>query len=842
MSNFIKVTEEMLPSRGRELVIRQQNFIKSFEVHLYTSLENGESRGIGEDAIRCVLYDPTSLSPIGKTKRVNRSEGSTTIWSRLNNRLEELKKLGGEQVICPKCSAHMVERTNGSTGETFYGCSAFPQCGRGQELRRQYSLVELNSQEKTKEKISEDFNARESYLDSPSNKIQNIPTFVNSTELMDEKDCIPTKDYPHIKYPFEKFNIVQSTILRNELHKKDINLVLGTTTSSGKTICAELFMNEILEKDKIVLYVSPLKSLTEEKNEEWIKTFGKKGYKICILTGDYILSERKAKELNEADIIVLTSEMIDSRSRKRDSEKSYWMKKVGLIIVDESHIISTSRGHSVEAGLMRFSRIVPEAKILCLSATLPNVEDFKHWMINLNGKKTEVINSTWRPVKLNWNFISYDTYLDYRGQQNDKIDKVLELIKSKPNEKFLCFVHDKNTGRLLEHRIKANDIETHFHSADLELEKRLEIERKFEDKDNGIRVLISTSTLAWGRNLPARNVIIVGVTRGLNSVDELDIIQEAGRAGRTGFDDEGFCYLICDDTRKWEYIVNHPRNIESTLLVEGILGFHILAEIKIGTIKDFNTLNDWFNRSLAFIQGKWDKNLVDRVITKLIKWNMLVVDPSGYYRITELGRVSADLYYLPQDIYHWSVEFNKVNSSNVWDNDLALSWALGSIPSKDFGYVPRDAQERVRSYSYVLRNLNVFRVFDSVVACDVYDAITGNELRFTIRGFRYDGERIAQALKWIDKIYRWGKKEIWDSIPIRLRYGIGRELVELCKLPGVGTKKAQRLWSLGIKSLDDINEKNRRKLNRALGYKLTDSTLKNIRLIKRRISMDYKNN
>lgn len=34
-------------------------------------------------------------------------------------------------------------------------------------------------------------------------------------------------------------------------------------------------------------------------------------------------------------------------------------------------------------------------------------------------------------------------------------------------------------------------------------------------------------------NLPAKNVIIVGTMRGINEVDELDILQEGGRAGRS---------------------------------------------------------------------------------------------------------------------------------------------------------------------------------------------------------------------------------------------------------------------------------------------------------------------
>lgn len=29
---------------------------------------------------------------------------------------------------CPKCGEEMVERENGSTGETFWGCPMYPQC------------------------------------------------------------------------------------------------------------------------------------------------------------------------------------------------------------------------------------------------------------------------------------------------------------------------------------------------------------------------------------------------------------------------------------------------------------------------------------------------------------------------------------------------------------------------------------------------------------------------------------------------------------------------------------------------------------------------------------------
>ena len=78
------------------------------------------------------------------------------------------------------------------------------------------------------------------------NVTQKLPE-IPETELVAEKDCYPTSVYPHAHYPFPRFNRVQSTILKNEYWKQDVNLVLGTTTSSGKTVAAELFMGHVLQ-------------------------------------------------------------------------------------------------------------------------------------------------------------------------------------------------------------------------------------------------------------------------------------------------------------------------------------------------------------------------------------------------------------------------------------------------------------------------------------------------------------------------------------------------------------------------------------------------------------------
>lgn len=298
----------------------------------------------------------------------------------------------------------------------------------------------------------------------------------------------------------------------------------------------------------------------------------------------------------------------NSRTRKMESEKNFWLKEVGLIVVDETHILSTSRGHAVEVGIMRFTSINKDARIIFLSATMPNVQELGDWLTSLNGKQTRVISSQWRPVELLIKIAEYNTQASYQEVQAEKRKKAIGLIKAKKSQKFLVFCHDKNTGRSLLKALEKDGIKSCFHNADLDLDERLEIEESFENReDDGLRILLSTSTLAWGRNLPARNVLIMGITRGIKEIDPIDIIQMAGRAGRIGYDDKGFVYLMVPEGEKevWEYRIMNPSPVKSQLNNMGILGFHVLAEIGNGVIVDNESLLNWYRRSLAFCQQQY---------------------------------------------------------------------------------------------------------------------------------------------------------------------------------------------------------------------------------------------
>ena len=794
--------EFMLPKSGTELVINAPfSKNKNLECHIYTTLDKGDkTRPIGQDAIRIILYDVRSGKAVTQLPKVIPTGDAASVFDRLTDRVIEATELIADLAFCKKCGSHLVKRVNRTTGESFMACSAYPNCGKKVE----HALRSLNDDCKSIE--SKTIISKVDII--PAN--HEVTTIEDMTPLVEVEDLYPSTCYPHFKYGFEKFNRLQSTILKHGYWKQDCNLVLGTSTSTGKTISGELFVWETLKvHKKKVCYVSPLKALTLEKFNDWTKSFGNE-YKIMIMTGDFVLTEARVKELNEADMVCITSEMLDSKSRNHQSERSDWLFEVGLLITDESHLLTIKgRGDALESGIMRFCKLVPSARVLMLSATMPNVSEFKLWLTNLNGKITHIINNNWRPVVLEWNFIRYDGN-SYGAQQESKQDLVLDLLKEYPNDKTLVFVHDKNSGRQIETKLKNEGVDCHFYNADLELSSRTSFLDDFAENTNeSLKVLISTSGLAWGISTFASNVIIAGVTRGLNPIDELDIIQAGGRAGRLGWSDVGRCFLICDTPSSWKYKVSHPRNIVSTLLNVDILGFHVLAEVANSIINDKDTLKEWFSRSLAFIQTSLDDTFIDKVLKELLDLKMINVDAKGTFKITTLGRISASLYYYPRDVYHWAVMFSKLDDLDLWKSDLAVSYVLGTTPSMQLDYVPKPEEHNVSNYYEALID-TVPQILNksskrSVIASDLYNLITEQSgQHMYARTLKNDIDRIIGAVNWIDSLRGWERTKSLDVLALRVKHGVRSGLAEFCSLQGVGVTRARKLESAGIKTLKDI--------------------------------------
>lgn len=625
--------------------------------------------------------------------------------------------------------------------------------------------------------------------------------------------------FRHGSYPFEHFNRVQSRVF--EVHDKDCNCVIAAPTGVGKTICSEMFMaDEVRRRRGKAIYLAPLRALAKEKIDEWTSedsVFA--GMKIAICTGDYRLTDARRKELEEADLIIMTSEMLSSRCRNMDSEKNDFLKDCGTLVVDESHLLTVpGRGDHLEVGLMKFSKIARDLRVVFLSATMPNVDEIANWVCcSLVRKDTYLIVSNYRPCPLDIHYEEYEVADTYAQTEEYKIDKVVDIVKEHRDDKFIVFVHSKITGERIKRALEERRVHSEFHNADLDKDKRHALESRFKYGD--LRVLVATSTVAWGVNTPARRVVIAGVHRGMSEVETYDIFQMAGRAGRPGFDPRGDVHILVPDNNVEHHIerLSDPKRIESQLLASTgkedphykTLAFHLVSEIHHGNISTKEDVHEWYGRSLAYFQYEdLEDSIVDKTIELLVRVGA-VKEVNGKYEVTSVGKVSSMLYYSPFDVADLRRNFKYLFSRGFEDNDLAISMALGNVDSIRSGFVSKAEKEEMEEFSSKVQKAFGEQLDSTIKGAHAYFCLLNGyplgSFSSMARGLQMDFERLASVLNLLDSMAaKWGKASFFRELSMRINYGVRPELVDFCRLPGVGRVRAEKLFAAGFRRSSDL--------------------------------------
>ena len=636
----------------------------------------------------------------------------------------------------------------------------------------------------------------------------------------DQQNCVPTTQFPYAFWKFQLFNPVQSRVL--EVVEGDSNIGIAAATAAGKTACAEMFMSyELLKRGGKALYIGPMKALAKQKERNWKKHdhhFVNRRISIC--TGDFRITNRRIEELDSAEIIIMTPEMLASRCRNQRSEKSNFLKETGVIVLDESHLLTVpGRGDHIEVALAKLTELNPNARIVMLSATMPNVHEICEWVSKLNGRDTYFINSKYRPCPLG---VHYETYYDgggsYLKKEAEKIGISLGLVEYYGEDKFLVFVHTKRTGQMMIDALRRHQIDAEFHNADVDLEDRSRLEKQFEE-DPKFRVIVATSTLAWGLDLPARRVVVVGVDRGMQRVANYDIQQMIGRAGRPGFDPRGDAYILVPESKKIETIntLKKPTPISSQLLESSgghykTLAFHIVSEIHHGCVRTKEGFHEWFRRSLAHHQDEdeFDDRLVDKVIDSLVRCRAIVIE-NDEYKATSIGVVASMFYYSPFDVTDLRDNFTTVFSQNKRHEDLHVAVALANIDSHRLGIVnTQERQEMSRFAGQVANAYGAKVIKDGAIKAafgyhNILNGLDNPTFGALQANLKFDSERTMEVLSAIDSMSaKWDESDYLKTLRLRLRYGVRPELVSLCGIPNIKKARAEHLWKAGIHTVDDF--------------------------------------
>jgi len=450
------------------------------------------------------------------------------------------------------------------------------------------------------------------------------------------------------------------------------------------------------------------------------------------------------------------------------------------------------RGDAFEIGLTRFAKINPSAKIIFLSATIPNADELGEWLRSLNSKPTKVIKTDWRPVEQEHIFHrAPDRFWDFITEATNRARAILSANKDKQT---LIFVHSIGTGRIIS---KALDIP--FHYSRLSREKRAALEEGF--KEGHIKAMVSTSTLAYGINLPADVGIIIGAHRGPLMVEPADIKQMAGRIGRYGLSEKGTIHYIFMD---WYY-----NDMRSALLnippVKSVLPtriyFHLVSFIAREKM-DLPQVHSFLNSTLAARQYNLG-DYIDQALDLLSQYQIIYKNGSRL-SVSPVGRAAALMYVDPLDLF-----FLRRNLAPKPMSPTQIAKAFAAIPSLEYDtFVPEGIEGEVKM-RYGAQTL---------LATGLYQWLTGHQVTDLVStvvfNFTKDVDRIISALKiaGLNKVYL-------DNLAVMLKTGVQSQYLELVSIPGIGRKRAEALWKVGIHNKKELLEKERVAKN-VLGQKL----------------------
>jgi len=166
------------------------------------------------------------------------------------------------------------------------------------------------------------------------------------------------------------------------------DVLVTAPTGSGKTWIAREEIRRLLAAGRRAWYTTPLKALTNSKYQEFSDEFG--ANRVGILTGD-------RKENSEAQLLVGTTEIY--RNQLFDSMRGGTDVNADLVVLDEAHYLGDEdRGHVWEEAIILTP---PRIRLLLLSATIANADEFATWIQEVRGVRCGVVERpAGRPVPL----------------------------------------------------------------------------------------------------------------------------------------------------------------------------------------------------------------------------------------------------------------------------------------------------------------------------------------------------------------------------------------------------------------------------------------------------------
>ena len=323
------------------------------------------------------------------------------------------------------------------------------------------------------------------------------------------------------------------------------NVILNTPTGSGKSLVAAALHFQAVAKGRRSIYTCPIKALVNEKFMALCREFGPDN--VGLSTGD-------ASVNRDAPILCCTAEILANIALREGAAAN-----LQDVVMDEFHYYADrERGAAWQVPLLT----LPQARFLLMSATLGDTAFFETELTRLTGRPTATISSTDRPVPLAHEYselplaktleslvasgrapvyVVHFTQLDAAESAQDftSINVCTREEKGAITSAIEQFKFTSPYGpeikKWLRHGIG-------LHHAGLLPKYRILVEQLAQK--GLLKVICGTDTLGVGINVPIRTVLFTRLCKfdGQKTVilSARGFHQIGGRAGRKGFDDQGW--------------------------------------------------------------------------------------------------------------------------------------------------------------------------------------------------------------------------------------------------------------------------------------------------------------
>lgn len=513
------------------------------------------------------------------------------------------------------------------------------------------------------------------------------------------------------------------------------NLVYSAPTSAGKTLIAELIaIKTILERQKKVIIILPFVSIVREKMFYLQEILSSAGIRVEGFMG----SQSPPGGLQAVHVAICTIEKANSLVNRLLDEGN--ISELGAVIVDELHLLGDPhRGYILELLLTKVRYVSSkfddtQIQIVGMSATLPNLEVLANWL------DAELFITQFRPIPLDEYCLVGNKYYNRNGEVVSSLDAkslpgdsdyVLKICLDTISENcsVLIFCMTKNRcenlaqsiassfyrlgctgneeGLLLRSQLNSESIfevleqlrncpvsldhilkntisfGVAYHHAGLTFDERDIIEGGF--KSGAIRVLVATSTLSSGVNLPARKVIIRTPVFQRQPINILTYKQMIGRAGRMGKDTKGESILICTEAEKkigLDLMMGALDPVKSCIESEDKFMRAVLEMIASQVVSTKAELDLYSKCTLLFIQQgdvKSQNILLDKTLKELKNYELVreqKEEEELRFVATPLGKACLSSSMAPNDGLSLFCELQKARQCLVLETDLHLIYLV----------------------------------------------------------------------------------------------------------------------------------------------------------------------